>query len=70
MQVTLEFWCECGLKMEVYAANFAACTDEDCPAVLNLPRNFNRHNGQLTPEQCVAIAEQIEKGVYPTPLWG
>lgn len=60
MQVTLEFWCECGLKMEIYHGDFAACTNEKCTDVLNLPRDFNRHKGQLTPAQCVAIAEQVE----------
>ena len=60
MQVTLEIWCDCGLKMEIYAGNFAACQDEKCTDVLNLPRDFNRHNGQLTSEQVHAIAEQIE----------
>tara|TARA_Y100001938_G_scaffold150871_1_gene244001 strand:- start:6568 stop:6780 length:213 start_codon:yes stop_codon:yes gene_type:complete len=60
MQVTLEFWCDCGCKMELHAGNFAMCVNSSCSKVLNLPAKHNWYSGQLTPEQVVALAEQVE----------
>tara|TARA_Y100001937_G_scaffold127539_1_gene200102 strand:+ start:2259 stop:2429 length:171 start_codon:yes stop_codon:yes gene_type:complete len=46
--------------MELHAGNFAMCVNSSCSKVLNLPAKHNWYSGQLTPEQVVALAEQVE----------
>lgn len=60
VQVTIQIWCYCGRQLEVSVHGFAACSQPECPDVMKLPENFQQTNKQITPEQVVAIAEQIE----------
>ena len=59
-QVTIQIWCACGLQMEISVDKIATCPDNRCADVINLPQTFNQTNNQITAEQVVAIAEQVE----------
>lgn len=60
VQVTIQIWCDCGREMQVDVHKIAACSEPECPDVLVLPDDYQENGCQITPEQVVAIAEQLE----------